>query len=288
MTKLIVAAEDSAAGCLKQARMADQVVSMAQENLCVGPIPSLPDYWGDIDAMLRDHDRIEIWADPDPNAQLHMIGLLDWLGRDPALARKLSINAVDYRIGECRPEEVVDRERKIREADPDMIDLASISWNAFCQPTPTVWRDLLDRDLSALPHLRSTVLRLLAELPSAATGLTASEHMILELISGGASSIRTFFQAAASRYPDLLLDYWTLGQALDRLSEGDHPLILGLTEGPFTLALHDDETRHGRYLQSELSLSPLGEALLRGGDDLTHHARIERWPRDGSYSSTSP
>ena len=47
------------------------------------------------------------------------------------------------------------------------------------------WFNLFDKDSSALPQLRRSVLEFLEELPMRATGLGATEMRMLELISAG-------------------------------------------------------------------------------------------------------
>src|SRR4051812_35457509 len=52
---------------------------------------------------------------------------------------------------------------------------ASAAWRAYRAPTPQDWFNLLSKDLSVLPQLPQTVLEVLEELPSDATGLRATE-----------------------------------------------------------------------------------------------------------------
>ncbi|MFX6134483.1 hypothetical protein ABTF13_20780, partial [Acinetobacter baumannii] len=51
----------------------------------------------------------------------------------------------------------------------------SAAWRAYRSATPEACFDLLRRDLSALPLLKPALNDLLAELPSASTGLGASQ-----------------------------------------------------------------------------------------------------------------
>jgi hypothetical protein len=46
-------------------------------------------------------------------------------------------------------------------------------------------------------------------------------------------------------------------------------------EGPFTLELRKE--RYQRYMQSRLSLTPLGKVILAGEDDFSCHNPIHRW-----------
>ena len=66
-----------------------------------------------------------------------------------------------------------------------MLETASTAWQAYRATTPQAWLDLLGTDLSALPHAEAGRAELLEELPSATTGLGATEMRMLELIAWG-------------------------------------------------------------------------------------------------------
>jgi hypothetical protein len=53
--------------------------------------------------------------------------------------------------------------------------------------------------------------------------------------------------------------------------------VAGLAEGPFTEEMHEDRQRHQRYKVSRLSLTTLGEAILKRTEDFSRHNPISRW-----------
>jgi hypothetical protein len=53
--------------------------------------------------------------------------------------------------------------------------------------------------------------------------------------------------------------------------------VSGLEEGPFTFGMINSPDRRKRYMQSRLSLTPLGKAILVGKDDFSRHNPIHRW-----------
>ena len=61
--------------------------------------------------------------------------------------------------------------------------------------------------------------------------------------------------------------YWEIGLLLDGLARCPVPAVSGLDEGPFSLEMHRDQTRHERYKRSRLSLTDLGKAVLAGRED---------------------
>jgi hypothetical protein len=136
---------------------------------------------------------------------------------------------------------------------------------------------LLGRDLSVLPQLRQTVLELLDELPMPATGLGATEMRMLELVAAGNATPFDVFPGHLKRNTRRVFGYWEVGSLLDGLAGGPSPAVAGLEAGPFTDDIHDDADRRGRYKQSKLSLTPLGEAVLAQTEDFSRHNPINRW-----------
>jgi hypothetical protein len=152
-----------------------------------------------------------------------------------------------------------------------------MAWQAYRQPTPQFWYNLLDDNLSILPQLRQSVLELLEELPFAATGLGAMEMRMLELISAGNARPFDVFPGHRKRNKRRVFDYWEIGALLDGLARSPAPAVSGLDEGPFTLEMHDDRNRLARYKRSKLKLTALGEAILARTEDFSRHNPIHRW-----------
>ncbi len=312
--RLVVACGDSAPGGIRAAGIADRVMKTAQQ-LVWGPVPYRDDpaeflaarfatwaldlgtsdqpedwerdavapelarhrTWEHQLAAFHEYDRIELWIDPQPNAQLQLLQLLDWLGRQDALAEKVFVMQGDGPVGDCGPFDIRNLRARVEKVGRRQFELATVAWRAFCEPTPRSWFDLLSSDLSALPHLRSTVRALLGELPAATTGLRATERRLLERIAGSGATWLSVF-------PDMLRfdgvrvhGHWELGRLLDGLARGPRPALTGLPDGPFDMALHDDRARLKDYQSSPLQLSPFGQALLRGEDDIVRHRLVRFW-----------
>jgi hypothetical protein len=304
--RLILATDGSAAGCLKASGIADRVTAI-DCGLVAGPVPPVADPLaffaerkrlagtdnassGEDDAVARfcgdwrkliqlanDFDHVEIWADPEPNSQLQLVQLLDWLSAYPHLIRKLSLANVDFRIGERTPESVAALGLRAQEVCDVQMQIARLAWRALQQPTPEAWFALLRDDLQVLPYLRSTVERMLEELPAADTALTFSQAQLLEIISNGPTgpvrAMADYLAGTSFR----ALDYWELGKRLHDLADGEAPAVVGLDDGPFDLVLRDDGERYERYKRMKLSLSDLGQALLKREADFSRHNTIERW-----------
>ena len=306
MKRLIVTNSDSGAGNLKAARIADRVVGFGHE-LVYGPAPltldpldffsaraallssdvedwekSIDDTtaaaWQALAIEAKNFDQIELWMDPNPNSQLQLIQLLDWVRGHPEIACKLRLLHVDVQLGEQTPEEVSVWKPDLQQVGEEHFELATAAWKAYRQPSPEAWCALLESDdLKTLPYFRDTVLRMLGELPATTTGLMSTQTRILELIGSGADTPSILFSNSTMTGGRSVFGYWRQGQTLDELARCTVPAVIGVAEGPFTLALHEDEARYGRYKRSALSLSDFGRALLAAGDDFPRHNRIERW-----------
>lgn len=226
----------------------------------------------------RDYDTIEFWADPRPNSQLVLLQFVEWFGRQGHICSgNLVPITSDSELGNRGPDDMRGLaeiglrigEREVRQARS--------AWQAFCQPTPEHWAALLRDDIDSLPYLRATVLRMLEELPDKTTGMGASEARMLALVAEGKAHPLLQLYRAGTSDDAAVLDYWELGKVLDLLSRGPEPIVLGLAEQPFDLALHADTDRLQRYKRSRLGLSALGHRLFKGTADLAEHAVIDRW-----------
>jgi hypothetical protein len=309
LTRLILTTNDSGAGALMQAGAADMVVPLGFK-LVWGPpppdgelaarlAPPTPEQDPAVPYWLHFLDRrrrgaigrkqpglielcelcgtVELWIDPDPNSQLMLIQLLDYLRAREKLAFKVNLVQVNGPISNYLPDDVSTWRQAAVEVSRDHLEIASLAWSAYRRPTPQDWFDLLRRDLSVLSQLGQTVLELLEELPMPATGLGATEMRMLELISAGGLNPYDVFPGYRKRNRRRVFGYWEVGSLLDGLARGPAPAVAGLEEGPFDDDLHDERPRFQRYRASRLSLTALGEAILGHRDDFSRHNPIHRW-----------
>ena len=195
MTRLILTTDSSGAGWLMRARIADLVIPL---DFCFvwGPLPTPSDLATSLSMRSTQHDTalphwlensgrrhdeirrkglglielcqqcemVELWVDPVPNAQLVLIWLLDYFRSHGKIASKLSLVQPDVRISGQRPEEVAKWRPPAVKILNDHLEAASMAWQAYRQPTPQDWFNLLGKDFSVLPQLRQSVQELLEEL----------------------------------------------------------------------------------------------------------------------------
>jgi len=309
MTRLILTTEASVAGALKRAGLADPVVALGF-NLVWGPPP--PDaelatlfaprtpgqdpavpYWLHFLGQRRRGvlgrkglgliefcelcERVELWIDPVPNAQLMLIQLLDYFHSHARSPSKLTLVQASVVIGNMLPDALARWTPAAVEVSKDHFEIASRAWRAWRQSTPQDWSDLLTQDLSMLPQLGQAVLELLEELPMPRTGLGATEMRMLELISAGGTHPSDVFPGYRKPNKRRVFGYWEVGSLLDRLAHCSAPAVSGFDEGPFTDELHDNSDRHARYNSSTLTLTALGKAVLARTEDFSRHNPVHRW-----------
>lgn len=309
MTRLILTTSDSGAGALMRAGFADVVIPFGFRFVW-GPLP--PDaelatllaprspeqdpavpYWLDfldrrrrgaigrkglgLIELCEQCERVELWIDPVPNAQLIMVQLLDYFHAHAKLAPKLRLVQANVVIGNMLPDALSKWTQAGVEVSGGAFEAASLAWQAYRRPTPENWLGLLDQDLSMLPQLGQAVLELLEELPMPVSGLGATEMRMLELISAGGLHPSDVFPGYRKPNKRRVFGYWEVGALLDGLARCSAPVVSGLDEGPFTDELHDDTDRHARYESSTLTLTTLGEAILARTEDFSRHNSIHRW-----------
>jgi hypothetical protein len=309
MTRLILTTDDSGAGCLRGTGLGDIVIWFGL-RFTWGPLPSDAELATFLEARSTKHgspgshwldfirsrhleeiegkdlglidlcercETIELWVDPEPNAQLTLIWLLDYLCHHGKTASKLTLVQADVRIGSHPPKEVAQWRLPAVKILNGHLETASAAWQAYRQPKPQDWFNLLGKDLSVLPQLREAAVELLEELPLDTTGLGATEMQMLALISAGNAGPFDVFPGDRKRNKRRVFGYWEVGALLDGLAHCPVPAVVGLLEGPFTLEMHDDRNRHERYQRSELKLTALGEAILAQTEDFSRHNPIHRW-----------
>jgi hypothetical protein len=305
MTRLILTTDDSGAGALRGAGIADIVIPFGP-RLVGGPLRSdaeLASFLAERSANSGSHwldnvdrrrlgefdngiglidlfercEAIDLWIDPVPNAQLILIWLLDCLCPQQEIISKLRLVQADVRIGSHPSAELIEWRIPAVKIRNDHLKTASAAWRSYRMPTPQAWFNLLSSDSSVLPRLRQAAVMLLEELPRRATGLGATEMRMLELISEGNAGPFDVFPGHEKRNERRVFGYWEIGSLLDGMARCPAPTVSGLDEGPFTLEMHDARSRHERYKQSRLSLTELGKAVLAGRDDFSRHNPIHRW-----------
>jgi hypothetical protein len=302
MKRFAFACDSSAAGCMKQSRLFDDVTALDWQ-LVDWPAPTatgLPDFFerrwaiancsdpllangegisGALEELLRradESDRLELWFGPELEDQLSLCLVIIQISARAELADRTVVVPLDVRLGAQRPEWIRAYSPTFLPLSDAMRDLAPAAWSAFCAPTPEPWLALMNQDTSALPYLGPQGRRWLQELPDSATGLSRTQRDWLEEIAANPQKMMIAFgQLGAFRAPTH--GYWRLGEILVDMFNAKEPAITGVSVPVFDLALHEDSGRHRAFHDARPRLTPFGEALLAGEADYAAHNAIDRW-----------
>ena len=219
-------------------------------------------------------EAIELWFDLRPEAQMKQVWLLDYFRAYPKIIAKLKLRLV--------PLELI-MWSGFSSWDPPLFNVtekdaatASAVWQAYRSSTPEACLDVLQRDLSVLPLLRPALLDMLEELPSASTGLGASEMRMLELISWGYANVNPLFHHRDLRQTRVFSE-WEYGYLLDGLAFGPHPAISGHVEELRTIPRDNIGARHQAMLRSRFTMTDFGKDILAHKEDFSRHNPIDRW-----------
>ncbi len=222
-------------------------------------------------------ETVELWMETEPNDQLVLIWLLDYLrSHAKAAVAKMVLCLVDRNHGDDTPKELARWKFPLVDITNDHLEIASFAWKAYRESTPQAWFNLTSHDLSILPQLRRCVVELLEELPGRATGLGATEMRLLELIAAGYSLTNALFYLRSLRQRRVF-DSWEIGFLLEGLAHGPAPAVAGLDDELRTLSRENYRDRHAAYKRSRLSLTEFGRAIVAHKEDFSHHNPIDRW-----------
>ncbi|RZN05046.1 hypothetical protein CWO91_30750 [Bradyrhizobium genosp. SA-3] len=220
-------------------------------------------------------DLIELWFDPEPNSQLQLIWILDYLRSHPSITDRLRLRRVNFDLREADGSQL--RDRTVREsevADGDF-EIANMAWEAYRAQTPELCFGLLGRDLPRLPFLKPALEALLAELPAPTTGLGATETRLLERIAAGHNRTDELFRPGA--LGTRVFDQWELSPLLEGLAFGPAPAVTGPDGKLATLDPDNARSRNAAFRRSRLSLTEFGQAVLEGREDFRRYNPIRRW-----------
>jgi DNA-binding transcriptional MerR regulator len=283
---------ESAGNTLRQTNLGGAVLSW-QDVLHEGPVPAVSPAelravragflsacgWGSERSLLESLERrdrlfeqalaagtqVVLWFEPDLYDQLQLVQALALAGD-----AELELIQADEDLGPLPPDGLEALWPKRRPVTAEMRALAAEAWDAFRAPEPTAVVELLGRDTSALPHLGSALLRLLEELPDAASGLSRTERQLLEpLLEEPKRPLELYVASQAREEAVFLGDAWawkTLAELVPLVEELPPPPPLG-DPREFTAA--------------PVTLTELGRDVLAGKAD-----RVEAAPPDRRLGGT--
>ena len=302
MKNLIITNGDSAAEKMREARINGEILCW-RDILHEGPVPrtgTLEELsairvgylagggWGDPEEIaasfasrdgimrnLNDYSEVTLWFEHDLYDQLQLLQILDFLSGERRIHERLSLIQAGTFIGKETPSRLRMHLKLKQPVSAVQFTLAQAAWAAFRSPTPESWAAFLRYETSALPFLRSAILRHLEELPAPVSGLTRTERFILEMIYTGACTPVALFHFFEEEEEAPFMGDWSFWRILDALAHGAAPFLTGMRLPYFSPEFSDDERT--AYLSSELKLTGLGVTAISGKKDAIEFRRLDRW-----------
>jgi hypothetical protein len=230
-------------------------------------------------ARFSDHDEVVLWFEHDLFCQVQLIYLLHRFAHSEPGQTRLSLISInefpgiaEFRgFGELKEEQLAALFPQRQEITRPQLDLGSKAWQAYSAADAAAWFSLLRSDTSALPFLRSALLKHLQRFPSTENGLGRIESVGLELIAGGYCSFKSLFPAFARREPEYGYGDAQLYLELKRLADGAAP-ALTLSDGNNLAA-----TDPAQMLLSSFEITEFGKAVLAGEEDFVRSNGIDHW-----------
>jgi len=219
-------------------------------------------------------DEIVLWFEDDLYDQLQLIQLLDFFGRGAAKGKTLSVIVVDGYIPPLSVAQLKELEALRPRVTPEQLDLAQRAWKVFGSKDPTSISKLLIGSTAALPYLARALTRHLEEFPSTVNGLSRSEQEALTAIQAGHNTPVSAFLEVAKKQESIFLGDIIFYSYLERLSGRDNPLVT-LKRGGAVIAPKNSVSRD--FVESELTLTPLGRDVLAGKKDWQLINKKVRW-----------
>jgi len=298
---------ESAGNTLRQTRLAGAVLPWS-DALHEGPVPAgtraellrvragfLSECgWGNRRALLsalqrRDHQFLEaldegrqtvLWFEHDLYDQLQLLDALALAAEVDASPELIVIGSFPGRrrftgLGELTADELETLWPSRCAPSPDALAAATTIWTAFRAPEPAELAGFANRSVPGLPYLAPALERLLEELPSAANGLSTTEHLALEAVAAGADTPAAAFVASQRLEPARFLGDTWFYRGLAALGSGRARLVETLDGDPLPPPPPTGDPH--LFARLRLRVTDEGEAVLRGEADRVELLGIDRW-----------
>ncbi|GGF83115.1 hypothetical protein GCM10007301_49050 [Azorhizobium oxalatiphilum] len=312
MARLIITNGDSAVERLKAGGIAGHLLPW-RDMLHDGPVPDSPSLaqvadtraeflsdalglefdsvradFAERDAQLEIHiafREVQLWFEHDLFDQLQLIQLLHFFALEPERLGVQIVQAHDY-IGTLEVGHIRALAETASPVTALQLEAGRTAWEAFTAPTPKALAALASRDQTALPHLAPALRRALAELPAPRSGLSLTEERILRrLAETGPQKVHQVFSAVHKMDEAQFLADLPFFLRLDGLAFVREPLIEGLPFRASDCKSFDpsredpspEEISYRTFARAEITLTPAGEAALKGKLDHACENGIERW-----------
>jgi len=221
-----------------------------------------------------DYERVVLWMEHDSWDQLVLVHLLA-LYANAKRPRVLELIVADefpggqryIGLGQLPPEALRLLWLSRTPVRPAQLALGNETWNALASDDPRPLAALAGSGTPAMPVLAPALYRHLRELPSVATGLSLTEHLVLQILSEGDTFTlgRVWELLQMEREPLPWLGDLCLLHVIEQMGEASEPVFIRIAP-----------SSQSPFLQ-QLSITDIGRAVLRGEPDWHSLRPPSRW-----------
>jgi hypothetical protein len=173
-------------------------------------------------------------------------------------------------LGQLTPAQMATLQGREEQVTDAQLALGQTGYEAFGAEDPLALNAFLERDLSELPYLRSSLERLQQEYPWRGNGLARSQRQLLGAVMPCGGNLTSMFLACAEQEEARYLgDMVFLDYAL-KLTLPPEPALRFVDGSP-------SPSKPSRAYGRPLALTPFGRRLLTGNGDLIRAVGINRW-----------
>lgn len=214
-------------------------------------------------------EPVTLWFEHDLYDQLQLLQILDILN-DHTGHSCLKLICIDrfsgvtpfHGLGQLTPAQLNSLYPLRQSISSQQLTLAKQGWAAVRSPKPSALMDFLKLQLSELPFLRASIIRLLEEYPSISNGLSRTEQQSLQQLTEGPLSPFELFDQNQQQEQARFMGDWGYWGIIAPLTQGDSPLLTTDDNQPFEYPPQLTDIRH--FNQQRLKLSQHGKAILAG------------------------
>lgn len=188
-------------------------------------------------AILKDYNnyqQIILWFDHDLYGQLQLIQLIEWLGRQET--GSIEISHIDLtrlkqqrtrrrRISQLLPAEIQTLFRSTIEVTQQQIEICTQAWYAYTNGNPEYIVQFKPPDISSMPFLKDTFIRLAREFPYKTTGLSQTELLIIDAVKHKNFTEDDIFSYVQNKEPVAFMSKIVFQRILQRLMDAQFPVL---------------------------------------------------------------
>jgi hypothetical protein len=224
--------------------------------------------------MADEYERIVLWAEHDTWDQLFLARMLAHYSQAKR-PRALELIAVNEFPGGERfiglgqlPAEALRLLWSTRKpVTASQLSLGSDAWTALASDNPLGLAALARSGTPALPVMAPALHRHLRELPSVESGLSFTEHLLLQIVSEGSTTLnRVFLALTSAREPLRWIGDLGVLHTVNEMLETEVPVLVRTPPAPGE-----------RWFRQQLAITDAGLAVLRGQRDWHSLKPPPRW-----------